>query len=59
CEGYCPAFPSGFDSFPVLSILEDRYIECVYKKSGHNKTRAAQILGISRVTLRERLKQIE
>ena len=59
CEGYCPAFPSGFDSFPVLSILEDRYIECVYKKSGHNKTRAAQILGISRVTLRERLKQMQ
>jgi DNA-binding NtrC family response regulator len=58
CADFCPAHPEGFRSFPRLDEIERRYVLCAYRMAGHNKTRAAEILGISRVTLREKLKQL-
>jgi DNA-binding NtrC family response regulator len=57
CADFCPALPEGLKSFPLLDEVEKRYVLCVYRMAGENKTRAAEILGISRVTLREKLKQ--
>lgn len=44
------------DSNPTLGELEKKYILSVLKKTGGNKMRAAEILGISRTTLISRLK---
>ncbi|MBI5491544.1 MAG: sigma-54-dependent Fis family transcriptional regulator [Deltaproteobacteria bacterium] len=48
------AFPSGDLS---LEEVERQYIQHVLDRSGGNKTKAAEILGISRLTLREKLKK--
>jgi two-component system response regulator AtoC len=39
------------DDWPTLSVLERRYIDRVLSRTGNNKTRAAEILGIDRRTL--------
>jgi DNA-binding NtrC family response regulator len=39
------------DDWPTLQILERRYIDRVLSRTGGNKTRAAEILGIDRRTL--------
>jgi DNA-binding NtrC family response regulator len=59
CRGSCPAHPAGLGSFPTAAEIERRYVRCVYRAAGGNKTRAAEILGISRLTLREKLKQMD
>ena len=38
-----------------LAVMERRYIHRVLEATGQNKTRAAQILGISRTTLRDKI----
>ncbi len=40
-----------------LSYLEGKYIEHVYHLARHNQVKAAKMLGISRGTLRTKLKQ--
>ena len=42
-----------------LSEIEEEYIQWVLKQTGHNKTQAAQILGIDRVSLYRKLKKLE
>lgn len=42
-----------------LSEIEVEYIQWVLKQAGHNKTLAAQILGIDRVSLYRKLKKLE
>jgi DNA-binding NtrC family response regulator len=39
------------DDWPTLQILERRYIDRVLSRTGGNKTRAAEVLGIDRRTL--------
>jgi DNA-binding NtrC family response regulator len=39
------------DDWPALAVLERRYIDRVLSRTGGNKTRAAEILGIDRRTL--------
>jgi DNA-binding NtrC family response regulator len=39
------------DDWPSLSVLERRYIDRVLSRTGGNKTRAAEMLGIDRRTL--------
>jgi two-component system response regulator AtoC len=39
------------DDWPTLHVLERRYIDRVLSRSGGNKTRAAEVLGIDRRTL--------
>jgi two-component system response regulator AtoC len=39
------------DDWPTLSVLERRYIDRVLSRTGGNKTRAADVLGIDRRTL--------
>ncbi|MBI1910963.1 MAG: sigma-54-dependent Fis family transcriptional regulator [Deltaproteobacteria bacterium] len=41
----------------TLEEIEQKYILHVLNKAGGNKTRAAELLGISRLTLREKLKR--
>jgi two-component system, NtrC family, response regulator HydG len=49
------ALPFGaFDPLPTLRELEQQYIEHVMERSGGNKTRAADILGIDPSTLHRR-----
>ncbi len=43
----------------TLAQVESEYIKNVLASLGGNKTRAAEILGIDRKTLREKLKAIE
>ncbi|MBI4512208.1 MAG: sigma-54-dependent Fis family transcriptional regulator [Deltaproteobacteria bacterium] len=57
CPDGCVAFPGDLSALPRLEDVERRYILCVYRQAGNNKTRAAQVLGLSRVTLREKLRQ--
>ena len=56
CE-VCPLVADGGASPTPLSEVERRYVACVYDRLDQNKTRTAEALGISRVTLRERLKR--
>jgi DNA-binding NtrC family response regulator len=42
-----------------LSEIEEEYIQWILKQTGHNKTQAAQILGIDRVSLYRKLKKLE
>ena len=37
--------------WPTLGVLERRYIDRVLSRTGGNKTRAAEILGVDRRTL--------
>ena len=48
-----PAGASGSlaDDWPTLAVLERRYIDRVLSRTGGNKTRAAEVLGIDRRTL--------
>jgi DNA-binding NtrC family response regulator len=39
------------DDWPALAVLERRYIDRVLSRTGGNKTRAAEVLGIDRRTL--------
>jgi DNA-binding NtrC family response regulator len=39
------------DDWPSLAVLERRYIDRVLSRTGGNKTRAAEVLGIDRRTL--------
>jgi len=39
------------DDWPTLGVLERRYIDRVLSRTGGNKTRAAELLGIDRRTL--------
>jgi hypothetical protein len=39
------------DDWPSLQVLERRYIDRVLARTGGNKTRAADVLGIDRRTL--------
>jgi DNA-binding NtrC family response regulator len=39
------------EDWPTLQVLERRYIDRVLSRTGNNKTRAAEILGIDRRTL--------
>ncbi len=39
------------DDWPTLGVLERRYIDRVLSRTGGNKTRAAEVLGIDRRTL--------
>lgn len=41
----------------TLADVEKHHILFVYKETGHNKTRTAEILGINRLTLRRKLKE--
>lgn len=45
-------------TFPTLAELEREHIQRVLEAAGQNKTKAAQILGIDRKTLREKLKAL-
>jgi DNA-binding NtrC family response regulator len=39
------------EDWPTLGVLERRYIDRVLARTGGNKTRAAEVLGIDRRTL--------
>jgi DNA-binding NtrC family response regulator len=39
------------EDWPTLAVLERRYIDRVLSRTGGNKTRAAEVLGIDRRTL--------
>ena len=39
------------DDWPTLAVLDRRYIDRVLSRTGGNKTRAAEVLGIDRRTL--------
>jgi DNA-binding NtrC family response regulator len=43
------------DGFPTLAELEHRHIDAALERTGGNRTRAAEILGISRSTLARKL----
>jgi len=47
------------EAFPTLKELEKRHIQAAIERAGGNKTEAAQILGIMRSTLYEKLKELE
>jgi DNA-binding NtrC family response regulator len=46
-------------SMKTLSEIEEEYIQWVLTQTRHNKTQAAQILGIDRVSLYRKLKKLE
>jgi transcriptional regulator with PAS, ATPase and Fis domain len=48
------AWRSGGDATPTLEEVERAYIERILREVGGNKTKAAEILGISRKSLWER-----
>ena len=45
------------NDWPTLDILRLRYIAQVLERAGGNKTRAADLLGLSRTTLLDKLKR--
>lgn len=51
--------PQSREHFKSLEELEKEYIRFVLKKVGNNKSEAARILGIDRVSLYRRLKKLE
>ncbi|MBI2566576.1 MAG: sigma-54-dependent Fis family transcriptional regulator [Candidatus Schekmanbacteria bacterium] len=57
CSEPCPAFIEDLGSFPDLAEVERRYILCVYRRATGNKTKAAEVLGITRLTLPQKLRQ--
>ncbi len=58
CRGTCPLHADGVTEVASLAAVERQYIRCVYDIAGGNKSRAARLLGISRVTLRDKLRQV-
>jgi two-component system response regulator HydG len=48
--------PAAFDALPSLRELEQQYIDHVLERTGGNKTKAAEILGIDPSTLHRRSK---
>jgi DNA-binding NtrC family response regulator len=50
-DGREPDMGSLADDWPTLAVLERRYIDRVLSRTGGNKTRAADVLGIDRRTL--------
>jgi two-component system response regulator AtoC len=50
-------FPEG--AVPTLLEVEDRHVLRVLEHTGHNKSRTARLLGISRQSLIDRLKRLE
>jgi two-component system response regulator AtoC len=50
-DGGGAAMGSLADDWPTLAVLERRYIDRVLSRTGGNKTRAAEVLGIDRRTL--------
>lgn len=55
--GAVPVVP--VDRFPTLRELEQEYIQKVMTHVGGNRSRAARMLGIDRVSLWRKLKQID
>ncbi|MCD6581727.1 MAG: sigma-54-dependent Fis family transcriptional regulator [Desulfuromusa sp.] len=55
--GCCSGGGSATEEMIPLSEVEKTHILAVYKKTGNNKTRTADILGINRLTLRRKLKE--
>ena len=53
------AYRPGTNPLRPLAEVEREHLQTVLTASGGNKTRAAEILGIDRKTLREKLKRIE
>ncbi len=49
--------PSGVDLRMLLSQLEDRFIKQALQRTGGNKNRAAELLGMNRTTLVEKLRR--
>lgn len=47
------------DKFPTLLELEQKYVQKVLAHVAGNKSRAAEVLGIDRVSLWRKLKKIE
>jgi len=50
---------TGTDRIVSLKEMERRYIEEILRKNDNNKSKTARLLGISRTTLREKLKSIK
>ncbi len=48
-------FPDDLDQLPTLDELSRAYTRHVCERTGGNKSRAAEILGVSRVTVRQKL----
>ncbi|MFK5925661.1 MAG: sigma-54 dependent transcriptional regulator [Desulfuromusa sp.] len=55
--GCCSEVRSTIDEMLPLFEVEKQHILTVYKKTDHNKTHTADILGINRLTLRRKLKE--
>ncbi len=55
--GCCIESSIDMGTLEPLADVEKRHILLVYQKTGHNKTRTANILGINRLTLRRKLKE--
>ncbi len=55
--GCCAEAQATTGKMESLAEVEKRHILSVYQKTGHNKTRTADILGINRLTLRRKLKE--
>jgi DNA-binding NtrC family response regulator len=49
--------PNGVDLRLLLAQLEDRLIEQALQRTGGNKNRAAELLGMNRTTLVEKLRR--
>jgi DNA-binding NtrC family response regulator len=49
--------PNGIDLRLLLAQLEDRLIEQALQRTGGNKNRAAELLGMNRTTLVEKLRR--
>jgi DNA-binding protein Fis len=49
--------PNGVDLRLLLAQLEDRLIEQALQRTGGNRNRAAELLGMNRTTLVEKLRR--
>lgn len=56
-DSLTPHFVLPDAELPTLAEINQRYARHVFERAGRNKTHAAKILGISRVTLREWLRK--
>jgi two-component system response regulator PilR (NtrC family) len=56
-EGPLDLPPAGVDLRTLLSQLEDRLISQALARTGGNKNRAAELLGMNRTTLVEKLRR--